>query len=305
MLMRTPRAYAPHVAYAAPARASSQVWRLLLGLVLIEGLFDAGIWAFDGGLAYLAPDLAKALFYGDTALGLVVQLASYGCLGGAVWLVARRLNKRGFASLTGPPEQAGAMLPLAFAASAAVFVAIQLLPPWLDFRAAESARGMAGWLAVLPFALAALLVQTGAEELLYRGFIQQQLAARFRAPLVWMVVPNLAFAAVHWQDGAAPVDNWQYLIWAFCFGLAASDLTARSGNLGPAIGLHLANNAYAFLCFGEAGGPDSGLALFLFPASDGLADPALAQGPLISLALIIELGTIGLAWLAARIAIRR
>ncbi len=304
-MTRVPAAYAPHAAFAAPARASAQLGRVVLGLVLVELLFDAGIWAFDGLLGRLAPDLAEALFFGDTALGLVVQLASYGLLAAAVWLVAWRLHDRGFASLIGPVGDVRRMLPAAFAASGAVFMAIQLLPPWLDFRAAESARDMGGWLVALPFALAALLVQTGAEEVLYRGYVQQQLAARFRAPLVWMVVPNLLFAAVHWQDGALPIDNWQYVIWAFCFGLAASDLTARSGNLGPAIGFHLANNAYAFLCFGEAGGPDSGLALFLFPASSGLPDPIVTDAPLISLQLGIELATIGLAWLAVRIAIRR
>ena len=107
------------------------------------------------------------------------------------------------------------------------------------------------------------------------------------------------------------------MIWAFCFGLAAADLTARSGTLGPAIGFHLVNNALAFLLFGQAGGMDSGLALFLFPADPAqpLLPPPTMPHPLppdgmapVSLfdpGFLVELLGIGMLWVGARIAIRR
>ncbi|MDP5347971.1 MAG: CPBP family intramembrane metalloprotease, partial [Paracoccaceae bacterium] len=146
---------------------------------------------------------------------------------------------------------------------------------------------------------------------------QQQLAARFDRPWVWLVLPSMLFASAHYTPELPPVEATHYMIWAFCFGLAAADLTARSGTLGPAIGFHLVNNALAFLVFGQAGGMDSGLALFLFPAdpAQSLLPPPTMPHPMppedmapVSLfdpGFLIELLGIGLLWIGARIAIRR
>jgi len=97
----------------------------------------------------------------------------------------------------------------------------------------------------------------------------------------------------------------QYVTWAFCFGLAASDLTARSGTLGPALAFHLANNAFAFLLYGEAGGPSSGFALFLFPPESMGDTFTTGSSASISWQLALELLLLGLMWLAARIGLKR
>ena len=96
-------------------------------------------------------------------------------------------------------------------------------------------------------------------------------------------------------------ENLAYFAWAFCFGLAASDLTARSGTLAPALALHLVNNARVFLFFGTEDGPDSGLALILLPAEPDLPllpfdtlDPLIALPP--------QLLLLALLWGAARVA---
>jgi membrane protease YdiL (CAAX protease family) len=165
-------------------------------------------------------------------------------------------------------------------------------------------RDLAPWLITLPLALLALTVQSGAEELFYRGYIQQQVAARYGSTLVWMLVPNVMFALAHWEPGDFTTPGLQYLIWAFFFGLAASDLTARTGTVGAAVGFHLANNAYAFLVFAEFAAPDSGLALVLFPQG-ALGAVLPISGPLLSAPFVAELAGVGLMWLAVRLALRR
>ena len=147
-------------------------------------------------------------------------------------------------------------------------------------------------------------MQTGAEELFYRGYIQQQMAARYDNALIWLLAPNVMFALAHWEPGDVSTPGLQYMIWALCFGLAASDLTARTGTLGAAVGFHLANNAYAFLFFAEFAAPDSGLALLLFPQGSLNAD-LLPAGPLLSGPFLTELAGVGLMWLAVRVALRR
>lgn len=303
-------AYAPQEGLTAPARGRSELWRVLLGLALIELLFTAALYGFDEGLARIRPALAGAVLAGDTAPGLVLQLASYGFLGIATAFVTETVQRRPAEGLLGPRATLWPLLRRGFLGAMAFYVILQVLPPWSDVAAIERVRPAGAWALALPFGLLALLVQTASEEILYRGYLQQAFAARHASPLLWMVLPNLVFASVHWTDGGDWVENWQYVIWAFCFGLCCSDLVARTGSLGPAIGLHLANNAYAFLFFAEAGGPDSGLALLLFPATPELPvlpGPSGPDGdaPILTLSLAVELAVVGLAWLSTRLAIRR
>lgn len=306
--------YAPHDGFIAPARLSAAPRLLLIGVFIVEAAYLASAYLIDPFLAVIPLADPIEVSRGDTPRGLLVQLSSFIILALAVLFVSRRLHGRGFISLIGPPRQALRQLLQVSLFLGALVVIVEFVPPdptLLDFA---DMRPLPQWLALLPLALAALLIQTGAEELFYRGYIQQQLAARFAQPWVWLVLPSLLFAMAHYRPDLPPVAAFQYLIWAFFFGLAAADLTARSGTLGPAIGFHLVNNAMAFLVYGDAGAVDSGLALFLFPpipmgeamALADAMDPAGGmQDWLISPGFVIELAGIGLLWVGARIAIRR
>lgn len=296
--------YHPHRQFAAAARPTAQMPRLVVGVVLIEA-FNSGLrWLFDAALQWLPGISAQAVWYGSTRAGLLLQLCSFGFLGLGVVLVAHRLHHRGLRSLTGPLRPLLRDFRLTFLAVALLFAIVEMLPPYWDVTAASHVRSLPLWLLTLPLALLALTVQTGAEELFYRGYIQQQMAARYDNALVWLLAPNVMFALAHWEPGDFSTPGLQYMIWALCFGLAASDLTARTGTLGAAVGFHLANNAYAFLFFAEFAAPDSGLALLLFPQGSLSGDLSPA-GPLLSAPFLTELAGVGLMWLAARVMLRR
>lgn len=297
-------AYAPHARFVAPALAAADLPRLAFGVVAIEGLYKLFLMGFEQGLDATSGFSAHMMWYANTATGLLLQLFSFVFLALAVVLVARLGHGRGLASLIGPIGPSLRALAWAFGAVLLFFALTELLPPYWMAEGQAVARTPLYWLALLPLSLLALLVQCGAEELFYRGYIQQQLAARFARPWVWMVLPNIAFALAHWELGDFTPPAAQYVIWAFVFGVAASDLTARTGNLGAAIGFHLGNNAYAFLLFGEYAAPDSGLALFLFP-SGALGDALLDEAPLFTTAFATELAGVGLMWLAVRLVLRR
>lgn len=297
-------AYAPHARFVAPALAAADLPRLAFGVVAIEGLYKLFLMGFEQGLDATPGFSAHMMWYANTATGLLLQLFSFVFLALAVVLVARLGHGRGLASLIGPIGPSLRALAWGFGAVLLFFALTELLPPYWMAEGQAVARTPLYWLALLPLSLLALLVQCGAEELFYRGYIQQQLAARFARPWVWMVLPNIAFALAHWELGDFTTPAAQYVIWAFVFGVAASDLTARTGNLGAAIGFHLGNNAYAFLLFGEYAAPDSGLALFVFP-SGALGDALLDEAPLFTTAFATELASVGLMWLAVRLVLRR
>ncbi|SEQ15545.1 CPBP family intramembrane glutamic endopeptidase [Thalassovita taeanensis] len=296
--------YLPHRAFISPALPTADLPRLIIGVVAIELIYGLCLDVIAIGLTALPTDLSNSYYYGTTPAGLLAQLLSFGFLAGAIAFVARFLNRRTFRSLIGAIGPAVHQFRVTLVVCLTLFAAIELLPPYWSTAGAEP-RSPVLWLMLLPLSFVALTVQTAAEELLYRGYVQQQLAARFNTPWIWLTLPNLLFATAHWDSTAAMSDAVQYMVWAFCFGLAASDLTARTGTLGAAVGFHLANNLYAFLFFGEAGSPDSGLALLLFPPEEPLLIPIAGDAPILSLSLLVELSIVALMWLVARVALRR
>ncbi|MCR8825312.1 CPBP family intramembrane metalloprotease [Photobacterium sp. TY 1-4] len=153
------------------------------------------------------------------------------------------------------------------------------------------------WAALLPLSLLAVLVQVSAEELLFRGYIQQQLAARFTSPLVWMVLPSALFALGHYAPETTGGNAIWIAAWAGIFGLLMADLTARTGTLGPAIAVHFINNVIAMLFTAM---PDdlSGLALYIMPF-------ALSDEAAIARWLPVDFAIMLTGWLAVRLALRR
>ncbi len=78
-------------------------------------------------------------------------------------------------------------------------------------------------------------------------------------------MPLVVFTLVHWDPATVPHMRWAALSSVLFFAVAATVLVVRTGNLGAAIGLHVANNLVAFLCFSPEGGMD-GFALYSYPA---------------------------------------
>ncbi|MFC6636344.1 CPBP family intramembrane glutamic endopeptidase [Sulfitobacter sediminilitoris] len=142
-----------------------------------------------------------------------------------------------------------------------------------------------------------VLVQVSAEEIVFRGYVQQQLAARFKSPMIWMVLPSVLFALGHYLPDTAGENALIIAIWAGVFGILMADLTARSGSLGPAIAVHFWNNVSAMLIVSL---PDelSGLALYLSPFSMEDTEALQAWLP-------VDFAMMFVLWLAARVAIRR
>lgn len=298
------KAYSPHERLVAAARPTKALILTITGFAAIEFLYQLGRDLLDYVLENLSPDVAAVVFEGVAPVAVLYDLYSFGILGVLVVWVGWRNHDRGFLTLFGTLELGIKDLRLAVIGAGGMHLILLGIIPW-GFEYAEMGR-LDHWLILLPFGLLALLVQTGAEELFYRGYLQQQLAARYRQTWVWMVVPNVAFASVHWFNGTDSLDSVYYVFWAFAFGLAASDLTARSGTLGAAIGFHLVNNAFAFMLLDTAGRPGSGLALFLYPAQEepGKVLP-VTDGVIMGLHLGVDLSVILVAWLAVRVAIRR
>ncbi|MGB3407952.1 MAG: type II CAAX endopeptidase family protein [Jannaschia sp.] len=273
--------------FVAPARAKPQVWRLIVGMLAIALAYVLAFFilliglvatlGFDDGMAYLA-----LIETGGTPTLIVALLAMFAGPFLAAVLVVGLLHRRPAATLFGPGTLHGFGLGVATALLVYTVAWVALPEPFVPV--ANLPLNL--WLSFLPAALVALAIQTGAEEVVFRGYMQQQLAARFQSPWIWMVVPALSFGMLHGDPTGGPEHLWMILP-PTLFGLLAADLTRVTGTIGAAWGLHFANNCSAIL-FTALAGNLSGLALYRTPfGSEALSidNPLIWQEMLVTIIL--------------------
>lgn len=294
-----PAAYRPLAPFAAAARPKHELWRTAAGFILIIVLYLAWtVFFFDvlserygRMIAYAIQDaMARAATPGAT----ILLLFSFFGLAAAPILVTRALHGRRAGSLFG--HFGTAIADFTPVVVATLSINLLLLPLMLADETVQRGIGWPDFVTFLVPALVGLLIQTSAEELVFRGYLQQQLAARFRSPLVWMALPSALFALAHYLPESYGPNALLICIWAALFGCLAADLTARTGSLGAAIGFHFANNVAAFLLVGVRGDMD-GLALWTMPLD--MSDPHKVW-PL----MIVNIVQLLVAWLAARVALK-
>lgn len=297
--------YAPHRDFIRPARGVTQP-KIVLG---VFGLFVFAFFAWPFVIMMVLPLRAQIAFYeGTSAAGTLAQFGIFGLSAIVFIKVLRRYHDRGFWSLIGPYRAA-------WDDFRAVVIAVGIVLTLLQFGLSSGAlgepsqyRNLFGWLLLLPVAVLAILVQVTTEEMVFRGYLQQQLACLSSNPLLWMVLPSLMFGGWHYWNANSAAEGLVYVFWAVLLGLACADLTARTGTLGAAIGLHLATNFTAIMFFATEGWPMSGLALVLYPYQDVdeiSAEIAAVAAPWVIFSMLIMGLSVLIVWLAARIAVRR
>jgi membrane protease YdiL (CAAX protease family) len=264
-----PRKTARFEEYAACAGAYCEPWRTALGVLLIAALYLAGA----GGLTFGAIKIAESIQLG-AGYTLVFELATYSSKRAvlialfsvvlalpAMWLVLRFLHHRSLRSLIAPTWRVHWRNYGRALVFVAVFGLVTSLPVLWGSTLSQQ-LSLVQWLPWLVPALLLIFLQTATEELFFRGYLMQQLAARFHSRWVWWVLPALLFGALHYNPAVYGA-NWPLVVaGAVLAGLIFGDITARSGDLSIAMGLHFANNLISVLLLGVPG-QLSALSLFL------------------------------------------
>lgn len=294
----TPIVYAAHKRLVADARAHPEIWRLFVGLVVVGVLVSALNLILFATIAGLAPQAWSAgMPDGSSPSTVLILLSSFGFVTLGVAVAARLLQHRSLTSILGAVGLGAVQFWRVLRALLILGVIMAILPPYDMGQPLTPNLSLSKWLLLLPFSTIAILIQTSAEEVLFRGYIQQSLAARFRSPIIWMGLPSILFAAGHYAPNIAGENALLIAVWSCVFGLLAADLTARAGTLGPAIAMHFFNNVVALLFISL---PDnlSGLALFLLPYD--MSDTGILRQW-----LFVDFAVMLVCWLTARLAIRR
>lgn len=276
------------LAYIAPAQARSQIWRTVLGLGLILVLFLLATVLLGLGTTflgeYIEPGLGVRLMSevesGRTIFATLAMLAVISTMIPALWLVLKFLHKRPLHTVLGASGTINWRLWRGGAAIILILAAIDATTTALSTDLVQQ-MPLIKWLTWLAPALILLFLQTTAEEMIFRGYLQQQLAARFKSRWVWWVLPSVMFGLAHYNPATFGANTWLIVAITTLMGLILADVTARFGSLSPAMGLHFANNLVVML-FMNSPGQLSGMSFYLYEAD--MRSPEMKSALLVSLA---------------------
>lgn len=260
--------------YVAPARATNQLWRLALGILVLAVLYFLTISLFVAGwtAAYQDRDVAKLL--SESPKFTFLFLLTFAAVTGAIALNLKLIHKRKFRTILGPEGRLNwAQFRLALVIFLIVMVGSFVFLPLEQFLFPDDSvwprlnTPFTNWIFLLPLIVLGLLVQTSAEEILFRGYILQQLGSRFRSPLIWAVFPSLVFGVLHFDGETYGINAYFVVLNTALVGIIAALVTAQTGNLAAAIGLHFANNFLALGLVGMEGQLDA-MSLFSIKVDD-------------------------------------
>ena len=290
--------YKPHERLVAPARQKSGVFRLAFGLIATIFLYafllalGSYVLKLTMGNAWVG-DLAApggVLSAGQT----LTILGSFSFLVLAIGLVIILVHHRNPISLFGGLTLTSSQF-LRAMRGLVTYVALTIIFLFLteDFIQQLS---FVLWLTLLPISVLFILIQVSAEELVFRGYIQSQLAALGAPRIIWILIPSILFGLLHYNPSAMnELAPWTAL-WAVGFGILAADLTARNGTLGPAIALHFTNNFMALVILGLEDFL-GGLSLYAYPFSSTDTTELISRMPNETIGILV-------AYLFVRLAMR-
>ena len=211
-----------------------------------------------------------------------------------LWITLRLLHRRSLRSVFGREQRlSGGDFGRALAATFFVSLLSELAALAVDPTFERGSIGIGAWLLWLAPLAFLLFVQISAEEVAFRGYLVQTLAARFRSVIVWGALPAVFFTLVHWDPAAIPYMNATILVSIAAFAATATVLVYATGNLAAAMGVHFGMNFFGILLVSHASWLN-GAALFVGrPLGGGSWTPTdavlLAVNGILSMALILWL----------------
>ena len=284
--------------FAQPALAAPAIWRLVASVGVVFGaLLVLGLGGGAVGLAF-GLDVSSLISSFETPISSLALLATFLIWRPALWLAMLLFSRRAYRTVFGPTNRANGR---EFLVGLLIAIALAVLSTGLAYIAVGapvfSQVSLAPWIGFALAALPLIYIQSSAEELLFRGLILQHMAARFGAFWAWGLIPSILFGLLHWNPDGYGAAVWMVLAITGLTGLVFAVVTAATGNLGAAMGLHFGLNTYALL-FIAPNKAFAGLALARWPEGE----TALNRLLVIDLGVMVVACLMSIAFYRLRIA---
>lgn len=200
---------------------------LVLSMLVLLPLMLTGVLPADFLAHMQSPDQPAAFF--------ITTGASFGFivlgLAAAVAVVHRK----------SPLDLLGAWRWSDFAVGLSLWLMVLLVLTAIDFALAPGGfrpAANAATTALILWSVPTLLIQTFAEEYLFRGYLTQGLLLAIRNPVVAAMISGLIFGVAHIPNGLPQT------VFATIFGVVLALLAIRTGGLAFGVGLHFVNNLF-------------------------------------------------------------
>lgn len=231
----------------------TEFWRTILGFLL----FIVLISIFYAVILYGWSIFGHSSFLNNQKITIILLFGSFIIWHLALLTIVKFLHKRSYASLIGVKKKLNwKQFLLATFVTVSVSVVSLIIIPFESILFSQNylprieTSYIKEWLPwVLP-ALIVIFIQVSAEEVLFRGYLLQQLRARFRSYWIWVIIPSILFGIAHYDFNTFENNTFIYMLNAFVFGVLASILTIQSNNISYALGIHFINNIIGVLFFG-------------------------------------------------------
>lgn len=258
------------------AHPRAQLWRTLLGalLILVAWIAWSNVFVLLAvGMQLSTPDAmlsvagspVRPLGYLEAVMAMGVVMVTFWGLWLGVWLVGKWLHKRELSTVIAHDRRLRVDQFVIGLALAAGYLGVStLVAIFSGVTPTRSGVPVDGWLIALAPMVLLILFQSAGEELVFRGYILQQLAARAPNPVVWGFLPSFVFGLIHFFNAGDDVQFGVYYVFAATMlGLVLTALVWRTGSLAAAMGFHLMNNIGAMLVF-SVGGASPPISLYVF-----------------------------------------
>ena len=268
------------------------IWRIILGALLVSLLYVAALFGFFLLGDRLFPDLTTAILVSDQGLGHdPVALAGLFVTFIPVWIglavVLPLMHRRTPLALLGPSHRVNwhhfwvaAKVVLILALAFEVLFQVPAFLFSLPLYKAHMLLDLPQWALWLLPMLLLLFVQIGAEELLFRGYLLQMIRARGGGFWLAIALPSFLFGLLHHDTETFGNNAYMVVATTTIFGILLCKVTLRTGNLGAALGIHFANNLTVMFLLGMDGNMN-GMALFSAEVD--------LKSPMVSAALILQI----------------
>lgn len=184
---------------------------------------------------------------GNASIGLALAIFPFALGSIALVLMVRWLHKRRLAEMINGTRR---IRWLRYSYAAAVWMGLQLVALGANLLLAPGdfvfRFDTLQFVCLLLIAIVVLPIQTGFEELLFRGYLAQGIGAGTRSRIAALLVPGLLFGLVHLANPEVEAYGFgimlaNYIASGFVLGLIA----ALDDGIECAMGVHFANNLFA------------------------------------------------------------
>jgi membrane protease YdiL (CAAX protease family) len=90
-------------------------------------------------------------------------------------------------------------------------------------------------------------IQASFEEIFFRGYLMQGFGLLSKKPIIPLLVTSILFAILHGANGTSSIVNIFIVLQILIVGIMLGIIALGENRIETAMGVHIANNIYAFL----------------------------------------------------------